>query len=339
MDLNTIWFLLVGILIVGYAILDGFDLGIGSLFYVLGKTDDEKKMLINSIGPVWDGNEVWLLTGAGALFAAFPLVYATVFSGFYLAMMLVLFGLIFRAVGIEYYFKLNDEPKMQALMGKMFFIGSLLPALLFGVAVGNVVVGIPLDDAQNYAGTFFDLLNPFALIMGVVGLVGFLLQGTIYTVLKTDGALQARAKNLAIKFSVTLLVLWMIGGLAGKVYAPHLFDNYQQNFILYLLPLLTLMSIIVIPSLLKRKAEGKAFMASSMSIATMVLTLAAGIFPNWVISTDPTQNLTIYNASSSPLTLKVMLYIAIIGVPLVLIYTSYAYYVFRGKATPYRKGY
>src|SRR5690554_984079 len=144
MDLNIIWFFLVAILLIGYAILDGFDLGIGSLFFALGKTDKEKRTLMNSIGPVWDGNEVWLLTGAGAIFAAFPFVYATVFSGFYLAMMLVLFGLIFRAVAIEYYFKTDDDKKMQKLMEKLFFVGSFIPALLFGVAMGNVVVGIEI---------------------------------------------------------------------------------------------------------------------------------------------------------------------------------------------------
>jgi cytochrome d ubiquinol oxidase subunit II len=338
MDLNTIWFLLVGILIVGYAVLDGFDLGIGSLFYFLAKTDEEKKTLVNAIGPVWDGNEVWLLTGGGALFAAFPLVYATVFSGFYLAMMLVLFGLIFRAVGVEYYFKAEND-NLQPLMGKLFFIGSFLPALLFGVAVGNVVSGIPLDEAQNYAGSFFGLLNPYALLLGVVGLIAFLLQGSTYAVLKTEGDLLIRAKNFAVKFSLVLLGLWVVGGFASWMATPHLFTNYNQLPVLYLLPLLTLISLIIIPVLVKRESFGKLFTASSTAMATMILTLAAGIFPNWVIATNPAQNLTIYNASSSPLTLKVMLIIALVGMPLVLIYTGYVYYVFRGKASPRREGY
>ena len=338
MDLNTTWFLLIGILIVGYAILDGFDLGIGTLFYALAKTDDEKKTLINSIGPVWDGNEVWLLTGGGALFAAFPLVYATVFSGFYLAMMLVLFGLIFRAVGIEYYFKTEGD-NLQPLMGKMFFIGSLLPALLFGVAVGNVVVGIPLDEAQNYAGSFLGLLNPYALLLGVVGFVAFLLQGSTYAAMKTENAILARAKAFAVKFCWLLLALWILGGVASKIMAPHLFTNYTKMPLLYVLPLLTLISLIAIPSLLKKDCLVKSFLASSTAMATMILTLAAGLFPNWVIATNPAQNLTIYNASSSPLTLKVMLIITMIGFPLVLAYTAYVYYVFRGKASPYREGY
>lgn len=336
MDLNIIWFLLVGVLIIGYAILDGFDLGVGSLFYVLGKTEDEKKILINSIGPVWDGNEVWLLTGAGALFAAFPFVYATVFSGFYLAMMLVLFGLIFRAVGVEYYFKIDDDKKMQSLMGKMFFIGSFLPALLFGVAIGNVVVGIPLDSMQNYAGSFFGLLNPYALCLGIVGLVGFLLQGVTYVNMKTEGDLQQRSIALTSKFCYALLVLWAVGAVATLVFAPHMFTNYNNIPVLYIIPALTLLSMVAIPVFLKQEAFGKVFIASSLVIATKILTLAAGLFPNLVIAKDPTQNLTIYNASSTDLTLTVMLIIAVIGVPLVLVYTSYVYYVFRGKATAER---
>ncbi|OEF97621.1 cytochrome d ubiquinol oxidase subunit II [Desulfuribacillus alkaliarsenatis] len=333
MDLNAIWFILFGVLIIGYAILDGFDLGIGSLFHYLGKTEDEKKILINSIGPVWDGNEVWLITGGGALFAAFPFVYATVFSGFYLAMMLVLFGLIFRAIGIEYYFKLDDDKPMQKLMGNLFFIGSFLPALLFGVAVGNVVVGIPLDDMQNYAGSFFALLNPYALILGVVGLLGFLLQGVTYTTLKTEGDLQQRAIGLTSKFCWSLLGAWIIGTVATYFLAPHMFTNLNNFPVLFAIPLATLLLLAAIPVLLKKEAYGKVFIASSLIIATKIITVAVGLFPNMVIATDPARNLTIYNASSTDLTLTVMLIIALIGVPIVLAYTTYVYYVFRGKAT------
>ncbi|NYE57827.1 cytochrome d ubiquinol oxidase subunit II [Carboxydothermus ferrireducens] len=338
MDLNTVWFLLVGVLIIGYALLDGFDLGVGSLFYVLGKTDKERKILINAIGPVWDGNEVWLLTGGGALFAAFPLVYASVFSGFYLAMMLVLFALIFRAVAVEYYFKV-DTPGLQKLMGGLFFLGSFLPALLFGVAVGNVVYGIPLDAEQNYAGTFFGLLKPFALCFGIVGLFAFLLQGAAYAALKTEGDQQKRARELSKNFAVILLVLWLIGGIYSKMAAPHLWENYQKLPLLYVLPLITLVSLILIPGWVRKNAYQKVFTASSIAFATMILTVAAGLYPNWVIATDPAKNLTIYNASSSPLTLKVMLFVALIGVPIVLLYTIYTYRVFRGKASPERNGY
>lgn len=339
MDLNIIWFLLIGVLIIGYAILDGFDLGIGTMFYMLAKTNNEKKTLINSIGPVWDGNEVWLLTGAGALFAAFPFVYATVFSGFYLAMMLVLFGLIFRAVAVEYYFKTEDDPSMQRLMGKLFFVGSFLPALLFGVAIGNVVVGIPLDEMQNYAGSFFGLLNLYSLLLGVVGLIGFLLQGSAYTILKTEGSLQKRAIRSTKLFSILIILAWVIGTLATQIFAPHMYTNYFNNPILFIIPLTTFACMLAIPFLLKIGHYRKLFIASSLVIATKILTLAGGLFPNLVISSNSAESLTIYNAASTELTLKVMLIVALIGMPLVLAYTIYVYYVFRGKASHERHGY
>ncbi len=339
MDLNVIWFILLGVLIIGYAVLDGFDLGVGTLFYTLGKTKEEKKTLINSIGPVWDGNEVWLLTAGGALFAAFPFVYATVFSGFYFAMLLVLFGLIFRAIAVEYYFKTEDDPHMQKLMGRLFFIGSLLPGLLFGVAMGNVVVGIPMDEMQNYSGTFFALLNPYALLLGIVGLIGFLLQGTAYTILKTDGDLQKRAIRLTKVFSYAIIVAWLAGTLTAQIYAPHMFTNYFNYPVLFIIPLTTVAALIAIPMFLKMKHYGRLFVASSLVIITKIGTLAAGMFPNLVFSANSAPNLTIYNASSTDLTLKVMFIIALIGMPLVIIYTIYVYYVFRGKATPERSGY
>lgn len=339
MDLNVIWFILLGVLIIGYAILDGFDLGIGVLFFSLAKTKEEKKTLINSIGPVWDGNEVWLLTAGGALFAAFPFVYATVFSGFYFAMLLVLFGLIFRAIAVEYYFKTEDDPKMQKLMGRLFFIGSLLPGLLFGVAMGNVVVGIPMDEMQNYAGSFFDLLNPYSLLLGIVGLIGFLLQGTTYTILKTEGEIQKRAIRFTKLFILMIIVAWIVGTLAAQIYAPHMYTNYINNPILFIIPLTTVASLIAIPMFLAIGHYGKLFIASSLVIATKIVTLAAGMFPNLVFSANSITSLTIYNASSTNLTLKVMFIVALIGMPLVLTYTIYVYYVFRGKATHERHGY
>lgn len=339
MDLNIIWFILLGVLIIGYAILDGFDLGIGTLFYILAKTKKEKKTLINAIGPVWDGNEVWLLTAGGALFAAFPFVYATVFSGFYLAMLLVLFGLIFRAIAVEYYFKTEDEPRLQNLMGRLFFIGSLLPALLFGVAIGNVVVGIPMDDLQNYTGSFFGLLNPYALLFGIVGLIGFLLQGATYTILKTEGNIQERAIRLTKIFSFVMIITWIVGTFTTQIFAPHMYTNYFNHPILFIIPLITLASLIAIQVFIKIKHYGKLFIASSLVIASQIGTFAAGMFPNMVISTNSATNLTIYNASSTDLTLKVMLIIAFIGVPIVLTYTIYVYTVFRGKASSERHGY
>lgn len=339
MTLAAVWFFLIFVLIIGYAILDGFDLGVGSLFYVLGKTDDDKKTLINSIAPVWDGNEVWLLTGAGALFAAFPFVYATVFSGFYLAMMLVLFGLIFRVIGIEYYFKTDDDKKLQGLMGKMFFLGSFLPALLFGVALGNLIVGIPINELQNYTGSFFALLNPYALAFGILGLVSFLMQGAIYSIIKTDGNIQDRALNLAPKFAWANLALWVVVTALSVIMTPYMFDNFKNMPLLFIIPVLTIVSLVLIPTLLKKTKYGQAFIASSLVIASQILTFSVGMFPNLVFTKGAMDNMNIYNAASTDLTLKVMLIVALIGMPIVIAYTIYSYMTFRGKAKPERTGY
>lgn len=339
MDLQLIWFILLAVLIIGYAVLDGFDLGIGALFYQLGKTENEKRTLINSIGPVWDGNEVWLLTGAGALFAAFPFVYATVFSGFYLAMMLVLFGLIFRAIAVEYYFKCSDDPPMQRLMGKLFMIGSFIPALLFGVAMGNLVIGIPMDANMNYTATFFHLLHPYALLLGVIGLVGFLLQGTTYTILKTEKALQKRALKFSKLFVMALGVLWILGTIGTMIFAPHMFTNFTNQPLLFVFPLMTVVAIVLIPFFFYQKKYMAAFLASSVIITSKLLTLAGGLFPNLVTGADPATSLTIYNASSSDYTLTVMLIIALIGMPLVIGYTAFVYWHFRGKSSHERAGY
>lgn len=331
MDLNTIWFLLVGVLIIGYAVLDGFDLGVGSLYYVFAKNDQERRTLISSIGPFWDGNEVWLLTGGGALFAAFPLVYASVFSGFYLAMMLVLLGLIMRAVAIEYRNKAED-PAWRDRLDMVFFLGSFLPALLFGVAVGNVAEGLPLDSAHNYTGGFLGLLNPYALTMGILGLLAFLLQGTTYTLLKTEGDIQKRAKDLFPKIWLICLIIFLLETAYTYIVAPNLFNNYFAYPVLFAVPLLTVLGVILAPMAVKAGRYGLAFTGSSLVMAGMILTLALGMFPNWVPATNPALSLTIYNAASSALTLKTMLIIALMGVPIVLFYTIYVYRVFKGKA-------
>ena len=205
--LQIIWFILFGLLAAGYAVLDGFDLGVGIL-YLFTKSEDERKIYINSIGPVWDGNEVWLLTGGGALFAAFPIVYATVFSGFYIAFMLLLLGLILRAVAIEFRGHVESN-KWRSVWDFAFGFGSLLPAILFGVAVGNIMRGIPLED-EIFIGSFFDLLNPYAILIGLLTLVMFLTHGAIYLVLKTDGELQTRVKGIASKSWMVFVCLFVI---------------------------------------------------------------------------------------------------------------------------------
>jgi len=338
MDLNMIWFLLVGVLIVGYAVLDGFDLGVGSLYYLLGKTEEEKRILINSVGPFWDGNEVWLLTGGGALFAAFPLVYASVFSGFYMAMMLVLLGLILRAVGIEFRNKF-EAAEWRRRWDFLFFLGSFLPALLFGVAVGNVARGLPLDSSYNYTGGFLDLLNPYSLLLGLLGLSAFLMQGLTYILMKTEGVLQERAQNLFSKTWLAFVVLHILGAFYTYQVAPELFENYMRMPLLLLIPLVTFTGVVLARRAVSQDMYGLGFAGSSLAVAGMILTLALGMFPNLVPAADPGLSLTIYNAASSQLTLKAMLIIALTGVPIVLFYTIYVYRVFRGKVKLEQGGY
>lgn len=328
--LQIIWFLLVGVLLGGYALLDGFDLGAG-FWHLFTKGDEQRRKVINAIGPVWDGNEVWLLTGGGALFAAFPPVYATVFSGFYLAMMLVLLALMFRAVAIEFRSKEEGKGWRQA-WDVAFALGSILAAVLFGVAVGNVLRGIPLDGDGNFTGTFFGLLNPYSLVFGLLSLAMVATHGALYLVLKTDGELAERAKGWATKASIPYMVLFLAAAAWTVTAQPHLMENYGTAPYLWALPALALAGMIGIPVLTRKGAHGKAFIASSLAIAGLMGTAGAGLFPRWVPALgDLERSLTIFNSSSSELTLKTMLVLALIGMPLVIGYTIFIYRVFRGK--------
>jgi len=337
MTLQVIWFVLVGVLLAGYAMLDGFDLGVGTLFPFLAKSDEDKRMMRTSIGPVWDGNEVWLLTGGGALFAAFPPVYATVFSGFYLALMLVLFALIFRAVSFE--FRLHD-PAWAKLWDGAFFVGSALPALLFGVAAGNIVRGIPLDAAGEFTGTFFTLLNPFALVMGVLGLTMFLVQGSSWLALKTTGGLYERAvavRGLLQKVFAGVVVLATI---ATFVLVPRASSAVLGGVAGIAFLSLFLLSIAWSFMASAKQQDRFAWYAASLSAVSLVGLWAASIFPRMVPALgDDALSLTISNSSSSQLALTAMLIIAAIGVPLVLAYTTLVYKTFAGKVQTDGEGY
>jgi cytochrome bd ubiquinol oxidase subunit II len=322
--LRNVWFLLVGVLLAGYSVLDGFDLGVGVLFPFLAKNEDEKRTLVRSIGPVWDGNEVWLLTGGGALFAAFPQAYATVFSGFYLALMVVLFSLILRAVSLE--FRAHD-PARKGLWEGAFVAGSFLPALLFGVALGNVVVGVPIDAQMEYAGNFFTLLRPLPLVFGLLGLAAFLLHGSTWTALKTNGPLQERARKAAKTLVVVTGCAYFLSFLAVWVYLPGALKKVPA----WIFAALVWASLGLALAALKNKKDGRAFLFSSTLFLSLWGTVGAIHYPNLVRATDPALSLTITNASSSALTLKVMLIIALVGMPLVVWYTIYAYRVFKGK--------
>jgi cytochrome d ubiquinol oxidase subunit II len=330
MDLNTIWFILFGVLVAGYAVLDGFDLGVGVL-HLFAKNDMERDAHTESIGPVWDGNEVWLLTAGGALFAAFPPVYATVFSGFYLALMLLLLALIMRAVSLEYRHALRD-PRWVRSWDYAFGVGSLLPALLFGVAVGNILRGVPIAKDGTYLGTFLGLLNPYALLVGIVSLVFFVAHGALYLQLKTEGDLADRLGRWIPKLWATFVVLYVAATFASVLAAPTLFDGLLAKPTFWVFTVLLFGAIAGVPVAHRKGRRFLAFLASSVTIVSMIGVAATSMFPVLVPSiTDPTASLTIYNASSSQRTLSAMLVIALIGMPIVLGYTVFVYRIFRGK--------
>lgn len=328
MTLQIIWFVLVGVLLTGYAVLDGFDLGVGALYPFIAKTEGEKAVLRTSIGPVWDANEVWLLTGGGALFAAFPPVYATVFSGFYLALYLVLFSLIFRAVSVEWRAK---DPAWAKLWDWAFFGGSALPALLFGVAAGNIGLGVPLDAAGEYAGTFFTLLNPFALLIGVFGLAAFITQGAAWSALKSEGDLNARATKVRRLGVIAIAALSLVVTAAAALAAPARFAAVVGSPVGWLFTALLVAGLAVAFLAGRGRKERFAFYGTSLTIAAMVGLWATSIFPALVPSLGPGEALTAYNASSSQLTLTVMLIVAGVGVPVMLAYKALIYAKFRGK--------
>ncbi|MGY6557767.1 MAG: cytochrome d ubiquinol oxidase subunit II [Nitritalea sp.] len=350
MDYNVVWYILVGILLIGYAILDGFDLGVGIL-HLRAKTDEDRRILMNAIGPVWDGNEVWLITAGGALFAAFPNVYATAFSGFYLPFMLLLIALIFRAVSIEFRGK-EDSRAWRNFWDRGFSIGSIAAAILFGIAIGNVVMGFAIEENMEFQGTVFDLLNPYALGAGLFSLSMFSLHGSIYLNMKTEGKLQKQIQGwIRINFWVFLLVFLAFSGftlylkpemianfsfgmleLPGKKHA--LITNNETFISLFAWTVvgLTALAIANIPRTLARGSYGWTFVSSAATIAAVVMLFALGIFPNMMLSTiDPIYNIDIYNGASSAYTLRIMAILAFIGMPFVVAYTSIIYWTYRGK--------
>ncbi|MEJ5262393.1 MAG: cytochrome d ubiquinol oxidase subunit II [Ignavibacterium sp.] len=329
-DLNTIWFILIGLLLTGYAILDGFDLGIGAL-HLLVKSDIERRIMLNSIGPVWDGNEVWLVTGGGALFAAFPHVYATVFSGFYNAIILLLFMLIFRAVAIEFRSK-RPMKWWRQMWDVAFSIASILIAFLMGVALGNIITGIPLDANKEYIGTFWDMINPYTVLVGITTVALFMMHGAIYGVLKTEDELNKKLRGWVNNTIIFFVICYVTTTMATLIYFPNMAKHFKDFPPLFILALLNMLAIANIPREIHHEREFMAFLSSAASIASLLALFAVGIFPNIVLSNpNPEFSLTIYNAASSSKTLTIMLIIAAIGFPFVLAYTISIYWIFRGK--------
>lgn len=330
LDLNTVWFVLVGVLFTGYAILDGFDLGVGIL-HLLTKKDEHRRLLLNAIGPVWDGNEVWLVTGGGALFAAFPMVYATVFSGFYLAFMALLVALIFRGVAIEFRSK-RASARWRRVWDVSFALGSLFSSLLIGVVLGNIAWGIPLDAAFEYRAGFTALLNPYALMVGITTVALFAMHGAIYLLIKTEGELHAQARSWVRPAIIAFALCYAVTTMMTLLYVPHITDPIRSQPALFLLPLLNLLAVANIPREVFHGRDFRAFLSSCAAVAALMAIFGVGLYPNMVYSSpSPEYSLTIYNAASSPATLRTMLVIALLGVPLVLAYTASIYWVFRGK--------
>jgi cytochrome bd ubiquinol oxidase subunit II len=328
--LQTVWFLLIGLLLVGYAVLDGFDLGAGIVHLFVARDDTERRNVLNSIGPVWDGNEVWLVTGGGALFAAFPLVYATVLSGFYLAVMLILGALILRAISIE--FRGKEENRVWRLGWDIgFTVGSGLAALLFGVALGNVVRGLPLDAGGVYRGGLVGLLNPFALVMGVLTLALAAQQGSSWLVLKTEGALQARARRSGVVATLVVIVAWFLATDLAWFDSNRVFDNFARNPLAWAGPVIAVIALVSMLYAYRMRQELLGFVMSSVAIVGLAATAGATLYPNLVPAVDPSRSLTVNNAHSSDVTLTVMLVVAAIGMPIVLAYTSFIYWKFKGK--------
>jgi cytochrome bd ubiquinol oxidase subunit II len=331
MTLADIWFFLVAFLLTGYVILDGFDLGAGVLYPFIARSEDERRVVRASIGPVWDGNEVWLIAGAGAVFAAFPMVYAMTFSGFYLAIMLVLFGLILRAVSLE--FRHRDQSWSRVWDGA-FFLGSLLPAILVGCALGNVIRGVPMNANGDYTGTFVELLNPYSLLVAVTGLLLIVTHGAAWLALKSDGEMHARAVRYR------RITFWVFAALAVATSAttiltvPRASDNvFGRPLGWFFLAVLALALLYTIWQMTKEGAELKSFLGSALTIVALAGIAAVGNYPEIVPArgTPPATSLTVTNSASGHLTLQVMLIVAIIGCPPVLLYTAYVYRTFRGK--------
>ena len=361
--LKLIWWLFVGVLLIGFAVTDGFDLGVGALLPWVGKTDAERRVIINAIGPTWEGNQVWLVTAGGAVFAAWPVIYATAFSGFYVALLLVLFALFFRPVGFDYRSKVKD-PRWRTAWDWGLFAGGFVPSLVFGVAFGNLLQGVPFmfDDTlrSTYTGSFFAMLNPFALLVGVVSLSMLVMHGAVYLQLKTEDVINHRAK-LAVRLAGIVMIVsfalagvWLSMGIngfrilsgpegnavpniLGKVVeqgAGFWLNNYSLYPWMMLAPVLGFAGagLALLFSAIDR--PGTAFVASGTSLAGVILTAGFSMFPFIMPSSlDPNSSLTMWDAVSSHLTLQLMFWAVLIFLPLIIVYTSWVYRVMRGKVT------
>ena len=330
--LGIIWFLLWGVLWAVYFMLDGSDLGLGTVMPAVAKNNEERKLVYRSMGPFWDGNEVWLITAGGVTFAAFPATYAVLFSGLYTPLMLILFALILRGVTFAFRGKI-DDPKWRSIWDLCLVLGSFLPALLFGVAFANLFKGLPIDGEGIYQGTLFTFLNPYGIAGGLLFVSIFAMHGSLWLTTKTDGELQERAGTLARKIWPLVLVLAVIFLLA-TLRVTNLYDNYLTNPVLFLIPLMAVLALLATRVFMAMSSWWKAWLASALTIVSTTLFGVVGLFPNLIPSSlDPKFSMTVTNSSSSPLTLKIMLVVALTFVPMVIAYQVWVHFLFKDKLT------
>jgi cytochrome d ubiquinol oxidase subunit II len=361
--MRLIWWALLGILLIGFAVMDGFDLGVATLLPFVARTDIERRIVINTIGPVWEGNQVWLILGGGAIFAAWPILYATAFSGFYLAMFIVLAALIVRPVAIKFRSKIENA-RWRAIWDTAIAVSGLVPALIFGVAFGNVILGVPFkfDDTMRmtYEGNLFGLLNPFALLSGLISVAMLTLHGASYLALKASGAIVDRAVRVGrvmAPLAIVLFILagvWIAFGVHGYVVTSNLphdgpsnpllkmvtrqtgawLTNYETFPLILAAPVVAVAALAITPFLLAARRAGAAFIASGVGVAAIIATAGLSIFPFMLPSSlEPSASLTVWDASSSHLTLKIMLFVTAVFLPLILLYTAWVYRVLRGPVT------
>lgn len=335
MSLNVLWFLLIGVLFIGFFVLEGFDFGVGAVARFLGKDDREKRAYIRTIGPFWDANEVWLITAGGAMFAAFPHWYATMFSGFYIPLVFMLLALILRGVSFEFRGKIETK-SWRNIWDWALFIGSFLPPILWGVVLANFMTGMPIDQNKEIVGGFLQFLHPFALLGGVMFLALCLTHGLQFLTLRTKGTLQERARNTAktiAPFTIVLVLAFIIYGW----YKTDIFTNHGTLWIL--LPLLSWVALIIASFLNAKKTDGWAFTMTSLTIVFLTASIFIGMFPRVMISTiNSAYDLTIYSAASGAYTLKTMSIVALVFLPFVLGYQGWSYYIFSQRVSKYDSG-
>jgi cytochrome d ubiquinol oxidase subunit II len=361
--LKLVWWLFIGVLLIGFAVTDGFDLGVAVLVPILGRSDEERRVIVNTIGPVWEGNQVWLITAGGAIFAAWPLVYATAFSGFYAAMLLTLFALFLRPAGIVYRSK-SDDPRWRAAWDWGLFVSGVVPAVVFGVAFGNLLRGVPFhfDPATMgvvYTGSFWQLLNPFGLLAGIVSLAMLTMQGATYLQMRTDDVVQQRSATAAVWSAIAFIAVFALAGLwvsvgmtgyrittmppASSAFAPIAktvapqgtwLENFANRPWMMLAPVVAFLAALAVIAFSRLGRAGAAFIASSIVNAGVILTAGFAMFP-FVMpsSSDPRSSLTVWDAVSSHGTLAIMFWVVVVMLPLVLAYTAWVYRVMRGKVT------